>query len=63
MPWLRRWTTPSWLSRLVALLGLVNVVSALVPAWRGRLELLAEVVPAVAPAAATAGAAAVGVLL
>ena len=63
MPWLRRWTTPGWLSRLVALLGLVNVVSALVPAWRGRLELLAEVVPAVAPAAATAGAAAVGVLL
>lgn len=63
MPWLRRWTTPGRLSRLVALLGLVNIVSALVPAWRGRLELLAEVVPSVAPAAATAGAAAVGVLL
>jgi len=50
-------------SRVVALLGVVSVVSALVPAWRSRLELLATVVPAVAPAAATAGAAAVGVLL
>jgi lysyl-tRNA synthetase class 2 len=56
-------TTPRWLARLVAALGVVSVVSALVPAWRGRLEVLAEVVPAVAPAAATAGTAAVGVLL
>jgi lysyl-tRNA synthetase, class II len=56
-------TSPQWLARLVALLGVVSVVSALVPAWRGRLDLLGEVLPAVAPAAATAGAAAVGVLL
>jgi lysyl-tRNA synthetase class 2 len=61
--WWQRLTTPRWLARLVALLGAVSVVSALVPAWRGRLELLSEVVPAVAPAAATAGAAAVGLLL
>jgi len=47
----------------VALLGVVNVVSALLPVWRGRLRLLVEVVPAVAPAAATAGTAAVGLLL
>lgn len=45
------------------LLGVVSTVSALIPAWRGRLRLVAEVVPAVAPAAATAGAAAAGVLL
>lgn len=38
-------------------------MSALVPAWRGRLRVLAEIVPAVAPAAATAGAAAVGAVL
>lgn len=63
MRWLRSLTTPRWLARLVALLGVVSVVSALVPAWRGRLELLTEVVPVVAPAAATAGTAAVGVLL
>ena len=63
MRWWRHLASPRWLARLVALLGLVTVVSALVPAWRGRLELVTEVVPAVAPAAATAGAAAVGLLL
>jgi lysyl-tRNA synthetase, class II len=63
VPWPRRLTTPRWLARLVALLGLVSLGSALVPAWRGRLHLLAEVVPPVAPAAATAGTAAVGLLL
>lgn len=51
------------LSRLVALLGVVSIVSALVPAWRGRLDVLVRIVPPVAPAAATAGTAAVGVLL
>jgi lysyl-tRNA synthetase class 2 len=44
-------------------LGIVTVVSALLPAWHDRLRLLADVVPPVAPAAATAGAAAVGLLL
>ena len=61
--WWRSLTSPPGLARLVTLLGVVSVVSALVPAWRGRLATLAEVVPPVAPAAATAGAAAVGVLL
>jgi lysyl-tRNA synthetase, class II len=61
--WWELLATPRWLARLVAGLGVVSVVSALIPAWRGRLDVLAEVVPAVAPAAATAGAAAVGVLL
>ena len=45
------------------MLGVVSVASALAPALRGRLDLLIEVVPAVAPAAANAGAAAVGLLL
>jgi lysyl-tRNA synthetase class 2 len=61
--WRQALTSPRALARLVTLLGVVSVVSALSPAWRGRLELLVEVVPVVAPAAATAGAAAVGVLL
>lgn len=61
--WWERLTSPRWLARLVAVLGVVSVVSALAPAWRGRLEVLAEVVPAVAPAAATAGTAAAGMLL
>ncbi|HEY4602814.1 MAG TPA: hypothetical protein VIH08_00585, partial [Blastococcus sp.] len=63
MRWWTRFTTPQWLARLVALLGVVSTVSALIPAWRDRLELITEVVPPVAPAAATAGAAAVGLLL
>jgi lysyl-tRNA synthetase, class II len=61
--WWQRGTTPRSSARLVKLLGVVSVVSALVPAWRGRLDVLAEVVPPVAPAAATAGTAAIGVLL
>jgi lysyl-tRNA synthetase class 2 len=55
--------SPTLLGRLVALLGVVTLVSALVPALRSRLALLTGVVPPVAPAAAAAGAAAVGVLL
>ena len=61
--WWRSLTTPTALARLVALLGAVSLISALVPAWRGRLALITEVVPPFAPAAATAGAAAAGVLL
>src|SRR3954451_4036529 len=61
--WWTRFTTPQWLARLVALLGVVSTVSALIPAWRDRLKLITEVVPPVAPAAPPAGAAAVGLLL
>src|SRR5690348_12983273 len=57
----RRTPSPALLGRLVALLGVVTLVSALVPALRSRLALLTGIVPPVAPAAATAGAAAVGV--
>jgi lysyl-tRNA synthetase class 2 len=63
MSWLHWLMTPRWLARLVIALGLVSVASALVPAWRSRLEVIAGVLPSLAPAAARAGAAAVGVLL
>jgi lysyl-tRNA synthetase class 2 len=63
MPRPRNAVSPVLVARLVALVGVVSVVSALVPAWRSRLALLAGIVPPVAPAAADAGAAAVGVLL
>jgi lysyl-tRNA synthetase class 2 len=59
----RHAVSPVLVARVVAVLGVVSVVSALVPAWRSRLQLLAGIVPPVAPAAATAGAAAVGALL
>ena len=59
----RRLATPVWVARFVLLVGLVTVVSALIPAFRSRTELLADLVPAVFPAAATTGAAAVGLIL
>ena len=59
----RRLATPVWVARFVLLVGVVTVVSALIPAVRGRTELLAGLVPAVFPAAATTGAAAVGLVL
>jgi lysyl-tRNA synthetase class 2 len=55
--------TPFWLARIVALVGAVTLASALLPALRGRTELVSRIVPDVFPAAATTGAAAVGVIL
>jgi lysyl-tRNA synthetase class 2 len=43
-----------WAARLVMLLGLVSVLSALFPPWRFRLHLLTEVLPPLAPAVASA---------
>ncbi|MCA1674964.1 MAG: hypothetical protein LC799_23170 [Actinobacteria bacterium] len=54
---------PRWLSRLVALLGAVGVVSALFPALRGRLEVVVELFPRFVPTIATAGTLAVGLVL
>jgi lysyl-tRNA synthetase class 2 len=62
----RVWDTlrsPFWLARIVALVGAVTLASALLPALRGRTELVYRIVPDVFPAAATTGAAAVGVIL
>lgn len=55
--------TPAWIARIVAGVGLVTLLSALSPAVGSRARLIAELVPAGFPAAATTGAAAVGILL
>ena len=55
--------TPAWIGRLVWVVGLVTLASALSPALRSRTALVHDLVPAVFPAAAATGAAAVGVLL
>jgi lysyl-tRNA synthetase class 2 len=55
--------TPTWISRLVMLVGLGTLFSALMPAIHARLHLVYELVPNVFPAAATTGAAAIGVIL
>ncbi|MDQ6641400.1 MAG: phosphatidylglycerol lysyltransferase domain-containing protein [Actinomycetota bacterium] len=56
-------TTPTWLARIVGLVGLMTVVSALLPAFRGRLHMVRDVLPGFFPAAATTGALAVGIML
>lgn len=56
-------TTPRWLARIVGLVGLMTVVSALLPALRQRLDLVLDVLPAVFPAAATTGSLALGIML
>jgi len=56
-------TTPSWVARIVGLVGLVTFVSALLPSLRDRTHLITQVVPAAFPAAATTGSAAVGLIL
>jgi len=52
-----------WAGRLVMLLGLVSVVSALFPPWRPRLHLLTEVLPPLAPAVASAITVPLGLIL
>ena len=55
--------TPKWIGRIVGLIGLVTLGSALSPALRDRVGLVRGLLPAVFPDAATTGAAATGVLL
>ncbi|MGA8209801.1 MAG: phosphatidylglycerol lysyltransferase domain-containing protein [Nocardioidaceae bacterium] len=55
--------TPPWVARLVALVGVVTLASAVLPGLRERTAVVTGLVPAVFPAAATTGAAAVGVVL
>ncbi len=56
-------TTPAWLARIVGLVGVMTVASAILPPFRNRLHLVRDLLPAVFPAAATTGAAALGILL
>jgi lysyl-tRNA synthetase class 2 len=52
-----------WAARLVLLLGVVSVVSALFPPWRQRMDLLTEVLPPLAPAVAAAITVPLGLIL
>ena len=63
-PWLHRndWSPP-WVARLVALLGVISIISAIFPPARGRLELLVEVAPTFAPPVASGATAAAGLLM
>ena len=62
----RFWTnvrTPFWVARIVGLVGAVTLLSAMLPSLRDRMTVIYELVPKAFPAAATTGAAAVGLLL
>jgi lysyl-tRNA synthetase class 2 len=61
-----RWSTlrsPLWVARIVSLVGLVTLLSAVLPGVRWRMQDVNQMVPDVYPAAATTGAAAAGVIL
>ena len=55
--------TPFWVGRIVFLVGAVTLASAVLPSFRDRTEQINQLVPSVFPAAATTGAAAVGLIL
>lgn len=55
--------SPLGISRIVFGIGIITLVSALSPEFRGRVDIVYSAVPDVFPAAATTGAAAVGVML
>jgi len=62
--WRGGWlTAPPFLSRVIALLGIVTLVSALTPALHERFRAVGELLPPFAPAVARAGAAAAGLML
>lgn len=55
--------TPAWIARIVGMVGLLTVIDAAIPGTRHRLHEIRDLVPALFPAAATAGALAIGVIL
>lgn len=62
--WRGGWlTAPPFLSRVIAVLGIVTLVSALTPALHERFRAIGELLPPFAPAVARAGAAAAGLML
>ncbi len=58
-----RLRSPFWVARIVGFVGAVTLVSAVLPALRDRTHLITQVLPPVFPAAATTGAAALGLIL
>ncbi len=61
-----RWraiTTPAWIARLVAAVGVMTIASALLPALHNRVGVVTSVLPGYVPAAATTGALATGTIL
>ena len=56
-------TSPAWVARIVAAVGLMTIISAVLPAMRGRVNVVTDVLPDFAPAAATTGALAAGTIL
>jgi lysyl-tRNA synthetase class 2 len=55
--------SPVWIARIVALVGTMTILSALLPALHGRVRIVTDVLPDYAPAAATTGALAAGTIL
>ncbi len=55
--------SPFWVARIVGVVGAVTFVSAVLPSFRDRTHLITQILPAVFPAAATTGAAALGLIL
>jgi lysyl-tRNA synthetase class 2 len=56
-------TSPAWVARIVAGVGVMTLVSAVLPAFRARVNMVTDVLPGYAPAAATTGALAAGTIL
>ncbi|GAB2968068.1 phosphatidylglycerol lysyltransferase domain-containing protein [Nocardioides montaniterrae] len=55
--------TPKWIARLIFVVGLASVASALSPTLDARSETINSLVPPVFPAAAATGTAAIGIML
>jgi len=55
--------TPPWIARIVAAVGAMTILSALLPALHARVDMVKAILPDYAPAAATTGALATGSLL
>lgn len=55
--------TPTSIGRIIAIVGLVTVASALTPEIHSRVHLITDVLPSVFPAAATTGTIGIGIIL
>jgi lysyl-tRNA synthetase, class II len=55
--------TPAWIARIVAGVGAMTILSALLPALHGRVSVVTDLLPDYFPAAATTGALAAGTIL